>query len=148
MMSAQDNFHWYAENIDGVVSVISLSSIAKRGMSGYAEGNLKWSYLPRNDRALSFASSVVGPESGLMNENCSIMPIYIFTEDHKATTISHIIEEIENYKLKFINSDSTFMMKSFFKRPAEGTDFISDAQVVLRNLLLQHIQQNVHLLLP
>ena len=130
MMSAQDNFHWYAENIDGVVSVISLSSIAKRGMSGYAEGNLKWSYLPRNDRALSFASSVVGPESGLMNENCSIMPIYIFTEDHKATTISHIIEEIENYKLKFINSDSTFTMKSFFKRPAEGTDFISDAQVV------------------
>ena len=130
MMQAQDNFHWYAENIDGVVSVISLSSIAKRGMSGYAEGNLKWSYLPRNDRALSFASSVVGPESGLMNESCSIMPIYIFTEDHKATTISHIIEEIENYKDQFLKSDATYTMKSFIKRPSEGTDFISEANVV------------------
>ena len=126
MMNAQDNFHWYAENIDGVTSVISLSSIAKRGMSGYAEGNLKWTYLPRNDRALSFASSVVGPESGLMNESCSIMPIYIFTKDHKATTINHIIEQIDEYKVKFLKSDDTFTFQQYIKRPVSGTNFISD----------------------
>ena len=130
MMNAQDNFHWYAENIDGVTSVISLSSIAKRGMSGYAEGNLKWTYLPRNDRALSFASSVVGPESGLMNETCSIMPIYIFTEDHKATTISHIIASINEYKGKFLNSDNTFTFKSYIRKPVSGTNFISDLGVI------------------
>ena len=47
---------------------------------------------PRNERALAFATSVVDPSTGLINEACSIMPIYVFTEDHKATTISHIIE--------------------------------------------------------
>ena len=40
------------ENIPGVTKVISLSSVAKRALSGYAEGNLKWTYLPRNERAL------------------------------------------------------------------------------------------------
>ena len=38
--------------------------------------------------------------------------------------------EIEKYKQKFLESESTFTMRSFFKRPAEGTDFISDAGVV------------------
>ena len=130
MMNAQDNFHWYAENIDGVTSVISLSSIAKRGMSGFAEGNLKWTYLPRNDRSLSFASNVVGPSSGLMNEQCSIMPVYIFTKDHKATTISHIFNEIENYKKKFSESEETFTTKSYFKRPEPGNDFISEGGLI------------------
>ena len=46
-MEAQDNLHWYLENIPGVTKVISLSSVAKRALSGYAEGNLKWTYLTK-----------------------------------------------------------------------------------------------------
>ena len=97
VVDAQNNLHWYLENIPGVTKVISLSSIAKRALSGYAEGNLKWSYLPRNAQALGFATSVVDPSTGLINEECSIMPIYVFTEDHKATTISTVIESVEEY---------------------------------------------------
>ena len=59
VVEAQDNLHWYLENITGVTKVISLSSIAKRALSGYAEGNLKWTYLPHSERALAFATSVV-----------------------------------------------------------------------------------------
>ena len=101
VMAAQDNLHWYLENIEGVTKVISLSSVAKRALSGYAEGNLKWTYLPRNERALAFATSVVDPSTGLINEACSIMPIYVFTEDHKATTISHIIKTVELYNEQY-----------------------------------------------
>ena len=49
----------------------------------------------------AFATSVVDPSTGLINEACSIMPIYVFTEDHKATTISHVIEVLEDYNKKF-----------------------------------------------
>ena len=97
VVEAQNNLHWYLENISGVTKVISLSSVAKRALSGYAEGNLKWTYLPHNERALAFATSVVDPTTGLLNEACSIMPLYVFTEDHKATTISMVIDEIEEY---------------------------------------------------
>ena len=126
MMEVQDNFHWYAENIKGVTSVISLSSIARRAMSGYAEGNLKWTYLPRNERALSFATSVVGPSSGLLNETCTIMPVYIFTKDHKATTIAHIIDEIKLYQQQFLQSEDSVTWRTYFKRPDSGNDFFND----------------------
>ena len=130
IVDAQSNFHWYLENIKGVTKVISLSSIAKRALSGYAEGNLKWTYLPRNERALAFATSVVDPSTGLLNESCSIMPIYVFTEDHKATTISHVIEQIESYNEKFRAREDTFTLRGFIARPIEGTDLIPEANFV------------------
>ena len=124
VMDAQNNLHWYLENIPGVSKVISLSSIAKRALSGYAEGNLKWSYLPRNEQALGFATSVVDPSTGLINEQCSIMPIYVFTEDHKATTLNTVISSIEEYNEKFRELDDTITFKTLIAKPAEGTDVI------------------------
>ena len=124
VMDAQNNLHWYLENIPGVSKVISLSSIAKRALSGYAEGNLKWSYLPRNEQALGFATSVVDPSTGLINEQCSIMPIYVFTEDHKATTLKTVISSIEEYNEKFRELDDTITFKTLIAKPAEGTDVI------------------------
>ena len=124
VMDAQNNLHWYLENIPGVTKVISLSSVAKRALSGYAEGNLKWSYLPRNEQALGFATSVVDPSTGLINEPCSIMPIYVFTEDHKATTLNTVIQSIEEYNEKFRQLEDTITFKTLIAKPAEGTDVI------------------------
>ena len=124
VIEAQDNLHWYLENIPGVTKVISLSSVAKRALSGYAEGNLKWTYLPNDEPALAFATSVVDPSTGLINEACSIMPIYVFTQDHKATTMSKVIESIESYNEKFRALDDTITFKTLIARPAEGTDII------------------------
>ena len=133
IMEAQNNLHWYLENIPGVTKVISLSSVAKRALSGYAEGNLKWTYLPRNERALAFATSVVDPSTGLINEACSIMPIYVFTEDHKATTISQLVEFLEEYNKQFRDSDETLTFRVLIEKPAEGTEIIPDASFVGSN---------------
>ncbi len=133
IMEAQNNLHWYLENIPGVTKVISLSSVAKRALSGYAEGNLKWTYLPRNERALAFATSVVDPSTGLINEACSIMPIYVFTEDHKATTISRLVEFLEEYNKQFRDSDETLTFRVLIEKPAEGTEIIPDASFVGSN---------------
>lgn len=130
VMEAQNNLHWYLENIPGVTKVISLSSVARRALSGYAEGNLKWTYLPHNEPALAFATSVVDPSTGLINEACSIMPIYVFTEDHKATTISTVIDKIETYNEKFRNLEDTITFKTLIARPAEGTNIIPLVEIL------------------
>ena len=109
--------------------------MAKRALSGYAEGNLKWTYLPRNERALAFATSVVDPSTGLINEACSIMPIYVFTEDHKATTISRLVEVLEEYNKKFRDLDETLTFRVLIEKPAEGTEIIPDASFVGSNEL-------------
>ena len=103
---------------------------ARRALSGYAEGNLKWTYLPHNEPALAFATSVVDPSTGLINEACSIMPIYVFTEDHKATTISTVIDKIETYNEKFRNLEDTITFKTLIARPAEGTNIIPLVEIL------------------
>ena len=52
------------------------------------------------------------------------MPIYVFTEDHKASTISTVIEKIEKYNENFRSSDETFTFRYMIQRPAEGTSVI------------------------
>jgi predicted RND superfamily exporter protein len=119
VMSVQDNFHWYMENVEGVTEVISLSGVARQAASGYAEGNPKWNYVPRHDRALGFVTSIADPSTGLLNENCTILPVYIFTEDHKATTIEHVINATKEYQNKYQSLDIAIDFLNVFL-PPEG----------------------------
>jgi hypothetical protein len=52
------------------------------------------------------------------------MPIYVFTEDHKATTLNTVISSIEEYNEKFRELDDTITFKTLIAKPAEGTDVI------------------------
>jgi hypothetical protein len=117
VMSVQDNFHWYMENVDGVTEVISLSGVARQAASGYAEGNPKWNYVPRHDRALGFVTSIADPSTGLLNEDCTILPVYIFTEDHKATTIEHVITAAQNYQSEYQKLEQAISFKTVFTPP-------------------------------
>jgi hypothetical protein len=96
-MERIDRFQWKLQNVDGVQSAVSLSSIAQEVNAGFNEGNLKWQTLPRNTSSLVQASSRVETSTGLLNSNCSVMPIVAFIEDHKATTINHVLGSIQQF---------------------------------------------------
>ena len=93
-----DNFSWQLTNTKGVQSVIALPRIAKVINSGWSEGALKWRVLPRNRQVLVEAVQYIPTSSGLLNPDCSVMPVMIFTTDHKAETISHIVDTIKQYQ--------------------------------------------------
>ncbi|MDF1685720.1 MAG: putative RND superfamily exporter protein [Parvibaculaceae bacterium] len=93
-----NRFSLAMENIDGVSLVISLPYAAKASSSGWNEGNLKWRALPRNSYALVQAVGPVAPSTGLLNQNCSVLPMMMFLDDSKATTISTAIEAVEAYR--------------------------------------------------
>lgn len=96
-MERIDRFQWKLQNVDGVQSAVSLSSIAQRVNAGYNEGNLKWQTLPRNTASLVQASSRVETSSGLLNSDCSVMPIVAFIEDHKAKTINQVVDAVKQF---------------------------------------------------
>ncbi|MDQ7016158.1 MAG: MMPL family transporter, partial [Gammaproteobacteria bacterium] len=98
VMTAIDQFVWQMENVAGVQSVLSLSSVAKRINAGWNEGSLKWRVLPRETALLAQAVAPIESSSGLLNRDCSVMPVYIFSEDHKAVTINRIIEAVKKYR--------------------------------------------------
>ncbi len=98
VMENIDNFAWQMANTNGVQSVISLPGIAKVINAGWSEGALKWRALPRNRQVLVEAVQYVPTSSGLLNADCSVMPVMIFTADHKAETISHVVDTIKSYQ--------------------------------------------------
>ncbi len=97
VMALIDRFEWHLKNTAGVQSVIALPAITKRINAGWNEGNMKWRVLPRNQSVLTQSVAYVPTSSGLLNNDCSVMPVMIYTLDHKATTIKHIIASIETF---------------------------------------------------
>jgi uncharacterized protein len=66
------------------------------------EGSPKWRALPRNRAALAAVVSPIPSSAGLQNPDCSVMPVLIFTDDHKAETIATIVDAV-----KAFNADNT-----------------------------------------
>ena len=93
-----DELGWAIENVPGVLSVISVPVIAKQVNAGWSEGNLKWHAMPRNRFSLVRAVGMIPEETGLINTDCTLMPVYAFTADHKAQTINAVIAAVERFR--------------------------------------------------
>jgi predicted RND superfamily exporter protein len=111
-MTAIDDFQWRMENIPGVQSAISLASVAKQVNAGYNEGNPKWQVLPRNQSTMVQAVSRVPTSSGLLNGDCSVMPIILFMEDHKAETIETIVAAVKQIRDEYQTETLDFKLAS------------------------------------
>ncbi|MDZ7791759.1 MAG: MMPL family transporter [Xanthomonadales bacterium] len=92
IMDSIDRFAWHMRNVEGVQRVITMPMVAKQVNAGWNEGNLRWQVLPRDRYALALTTQNIPTDSGLLNRDCSAMPIMIFTEDHKAETINRVVD--------------------------------------------------------
>lgn len=86
-----DRFAWRMENAPGVQSTISLPKLQRKVFDSYNESNPKWNSLPRESGALVITVQPFPSSTGMLNENCSAVPIFMFTADHKAETIDGVI---------------------------------------------------------
>ncbi len=98
IMDRIDRFAWHMNNVEGVQSVVSLPQVAKTIYSGWNEGSLKWRVLPRNQSSMVQAVGYVPTSSRLLNPDCSVMPVMIFLEDHKAETIDRVVATVKQYR--------------------------------------------------
>jgi predicted RND superfamily exporter protein len=98
VMDTIDQFEWFIRNVEGVQSVIGLPTVAKVINAGWNEGSLKWRVLPRNQSVLTQAVSYIPTSSALLNSDCSVMPVLIFTTDHKAETIQRIVRKLKEFR--------------------------------------------------
>jgi len=110
VMSAIDNFQWHMQNIAGVQSVVAMPGIIKIINAGWNEGAMKWRVLPRNESALAQSVSYIPTSSGLLNTDCSVMPVLVFTDDHKATTIHTIVTAVKNYREQQPHDEVRFLL--------------------------------------
>ncbi|MCG9711893.1 MMPL family transporter [Shewanella insulae] len=107
-----DEFEWLVANTPGVESTASLASIAKRVNAGFNEGNPKWQVLPRTTASLVQAVGQIPTTSGLLDGNCSVMPVYLFLTDHKAETIELVIDKVKTLSAQMDNDKLKFRLAS------------------------------------
>lgn len=112
IMNRIDEFQWRMQNVEGVQSAVSLPSVAKKINAGYNEGNPKWHVLPRNEQTLVQAIGRVPTSSGLLNSDCSVLPVILFMEDHKAETITRVIDAVKTFRTEYELDDLTFALAS------------------------------------
>ena len=99
VMDRMEDFDFQMRQVDGVATVRSLTGFVKSITQSYAETFVKWRMLPEERAQIAQGvgyATRLGNE--LMNSRCTAMPVSIFTTDHQATTIEHIVEKIKAFK--------------------------------------------------
>jgi len=109
-VSVIDQFEWHMRNVPGVQSVVGLPTVAKLLTAGWNEANLKWRVLPRDPSTLAQAVTYIDTSTGLLNGDCSVMPVLIFTVDHKAETIERIVAEVKKFRAEHGTPDLKFRL--------------------------------------
>ncbi|MBU6198504.1 MAG: MMPL family transporter [Xanthomonadaceae bacterium] len=132
VMETLDRFAWHMRNVPGVAQVMTLPMAAKIVNAGWNEGNIRWRELPRDNDALRQDTQGFETDSGLLNEDCSAMPIMMFLTDHRATTIDRVIDAVKKFRTDndaFAGPDVNLrrqLTKQFNDAQAQGKTFVSN----------------------
>jgi predicted RND superfamily exporter protein len=109
-MTLIDDFEWTIRNVEGVQSVFGIGLVAKIINAGWNEGSLKWRELPRNPSTMAQAVTYIDTSTGLLNGECSVMPVYIYTIDHKAETIDRVVAAVKAFNSEHGSDDLKFRL--------------------------------------
>jgi predicted RND superfamily exporter protein len=110
VMTTIDDFSWQMVSLPGVQSAVDLPGLAKTLNAGWNEGSPKWRVLARNQSVLTQSVTYVPTSSGLLNADCSVMPVMLFTRDHKAQTIEEIVAAVKRFEAGHRNPDVSFKL--------------------------------------
>ena len=111
-MELIDRYTWHLQNTPGVAYATSLAQTSRYLQQALSEGSPKWLVLPRNRAALSEATRAIPSSAGLKNPDCSAMPVLVFTTDHKAETISRIVDMTKQFNQDHRDSGVNFALAS------------------------------------
>lgn len=93
-----ERFSWVMRNVAGVNSVQSLPMSVRKTSAIWREGNPRWIGLPHSETDLIQTTSIYEPSSGLLNEACTILPVIVYLDDHKAQTIETAIAAVKTFR--------------------------------------------------
>jgi hypothetical protein len=110
VIDAIDRFAWRMANVEGVRDVVSLAGVSKVVSAGWSEGSLKWRNLPREELQLVQAQGYIDTSTGLLNRDCSVMPVMLFLADHKAETIERVIATVKEYREQHLTEGVTYRL--------------------------------------
>jgi len=122
VMENIDRFAWQLRNVPGVQKVITLPMVAKVVNAGWNEGNINWRVLPRDHYVMRQALSNIDTDTGLLNRDCSAIPILVFTTDHRAETIARVVARVKELREELNRKDVAFRLEHQTLEEAASSD--------------------------
>ncbi|MFA5678385.1 MAG: MMPL family transporter [Pseudomonas sp.] len=97
--------------LPGVQTTVSAASLARRYTSAGFEGSLKWETINRDPFVVQDALNTVYDSSPeLFNDGRSVAPIIAFLADHKAETLSRLVEAVEVFAAEHNTPERQFLL--------------------------------------
>ena len=97
------------QQLPGVVSTTSLAALSKQAAAGMNEGSMTWYEIPRNQGLLN--AIITRAPRELFNQNCDLLTVYVYLKDHKADTLTSVVQTVEQFaathntdQLQFLNA--------------------------------------------
>ena len=105
-----DDFVWAMQNVPGVRSVKALSQVIRERNIGNYEANPKFLGIPRNEQMISANIYRVEFSQALFSNDCSTLPVTIYTGDHKAETLEAVVSAVKAFNQSNTNPDVEFIL--------------------------------------
>ncbi|WP_175580217.1 efflux RND transporter permease subunit [Kineobactrum sediminis] len=102
-ISAVNYFQGVMNTVPGVQSAMSVVDVSKLSIQGMNEGSPKWHEISRNRFILN--NSLSNAPNSLRNTDCSMVPVILFLDDHKADTLSGVVAAVEDFAEQY-NTDA------------------------------------------
>ncbi len=103
-----DALEWQLRQLDGVEGTNTMSLLSRRVVMGLNEANPKWyDFLP-NQGMLNTVTA--GAPRGLYNDSCSLLTLYVYLHDHKADTLTRVVQHVEGFARANDSNESTFLL--------------------------------------
>ncbi|MDY6798115.1 MAG: MMPL family transporter [Pseudomonadota bacterium] len=134
VLRAMDKLQWELQNTAGVQSTASLANVSRIVTKALNEGNWKWYEISRNQTIIN--ASIREAPAGLINTDCSLTPVLVFLEDHKAETLERVTDRVEAFASEHSNEQYRFLLAAGNAGVEAATnDVISSAKGVMLMLV-------------
>lgn len=95
------------QQLPGVVSTSSLAALSKQASAGMNEGSMTWYEIPRNQGLLN--AIITRAPRELFNQNCDLLTIYVYLSDHKADTLTSVVQAVERFAAAHNTTDLQYL---------------------------------------
>lgn len=103
-----DQLEWQLSQVPGVESTNSLARLNRAASIGLNEGSPKW-YDLINSQSMANTVTARAPR-GLYNDSCNLLTVYAYLADHKADTLSRVVESVESFAKQNDTAEVKFLL--------------------------------------
>jgi len=103
-----DALEWQLRQLPGVESTQSLAQLNRFVLTGLNEGQPKWYELIHNQGMLN--SVTAGAPRGLYNDTCNLLVLSAFLQDHKAATLTSVVDEVAAFARDNDSANAKFLL--------------------------------------